>query len=104
MLLVAYDAPYPEPLRSTRPIPDAFAVALVLAPARKAAALARLEVRLSDAPADQLPDAGFEALRQQIPAARSLPLLVQLARRGSGTVVLDYLKPRTVSVELQTWP
>jgi hypothetical protein len=104
VLLVAYDAQYPEPLRSTRPIPDAFAVALVLAPARKAAALARVEVRLSDAPADQLPDAGLEALRQQIPAARSLPLLVQLARRGSGTVVLDYLKPRTVSVELQTWP
>ena len=30
VLLIAYDAPYPEPLNATRPIPDAFAVALAL--------------------------------------------------------------------------
>ena len=104
VLLVAYDAQYPEPLRSARPIPDAFAVALVLAPARKAAALARLEVRLGNAPADQLPDVRLEALRQAVPAARCLPLLVQLAQRRSGTVVLDYLKPRSLSVEMHAWP
>ena len=44
MLLIAYDASYPEPLRSVRPIPDAFAVALVLAPEARAGALARLTV------------------------------------------------------------
>lgn len=104
VLLVAYDAQYPEPLRRTRPIPDAFAVALVLAPDRRDAALARLEVRFSEAPADVLPDAGLEALRRDIPAARSLPLLVQLAQHRSGTVVLDYLTPRTLSVEMRTWP
>lgn len=104
VLLVAYDAQYPEPLRSRRPIPDAFGVALVLAPARRDAARARLEVRFSDAPADTLPHAGLEALRRAIPAARSLPLLVQLAQRRSGTVVLDYLTPRTLSVEMHTWP
>jgi hypothetical protein len=104
VLLVAYDAQYPEPLYRTRPIPDGFAVALVLAPARNNAALARLEVRLGDAPADTLGDARLEALRGAIPAARSLPLLVQLAQRRSGTVTLDYLSPRTLSVEMQTWP
>jgi hypothetical protein len=31
VLLIAYDAPYPEPLHATRPILDAFAVAFVLA-------------------------------------------------------------------------
>jgi Beta-ketoacyl synthase, N-terminal domain len=104
VLLVAYDAQYPEPLRSARPIPDAFAVALVLAPARKAAALARLQVRLGHATADQLPQARLEALRREIPAARCLPLLVQLALHRSGTVVLDYLKPRSLIVEMQAWP
>ncbi len=104
VLLVAYDAQYPEPLRSTRPIPDALAVALVLAPTRNAAALARLEVRLGEAPADELSDAMLETLRRAIPAARSLPLLVKLAQRRSGTVVLDYLTPRTLSVEMHTWP
>ena len=104
VLLVAYDAQYPEPLRSVRPIPDAFAVALVLAPTRKDAALARLEVAFSDAPASVLPCAGLEALRRAIPAARSLPLLMQLAQRRCGTVALDYLEPRTLSVGIDTWP
>jgi Beta-ketoacyl synthase, N-terminal domain len=32
VLLVAYDSAYPEPLHGVRPIPDAFGVAMVLAP------------------------------------------------------------------------
>jgi Beta-ketoacyl synthase, N-terminal domain len=32
VLLVAYDSAYPEPLHAVRPIPDAFGVAMVLAP------------------------------------------------------------------------
>lgn len=34
VLLVAYDAPYPQPLFAKRPIPEAFGVAFVLAPLR----------------------------------------------------------------------
>ncbi|HXN16170.1 MAG TPA: beta-ketoacyl synthase chain length factor, partial [Usitatibacter sp.] len=30
VLLIAYDAPYPQPLHTVRPIPDSFAVALML--------------------------------------------------------------------------
>ena len=41
VLLIAYDAAYPEPLFSERPIPDAFGVALVLAPAAGSTSLAR---------------------------------------------------------------
>jgi len=36
VLLVAYDAPYPQPLFAKRPIPEAFGVAFVLAPLRDA--------------------------------------------------------------------
>jgi Beta-ketoacyl synthase, N-terminal domain len=91
VLLIAYDAAYPEPLRSARPIPDAFAVALVLAPERSERSLARVDVCLSEAPADAMPDAALEELRSCIPAARSLPFLDLLARADTGEVVLDYL-------------
>lgn len=37
VLLVAYDIGYPEPLRTVRPIPDAFGVAMVLAPLAQSA-------------------------------------------------------------------
>ena len=88
MLLIAYDAPYPEPLFAARgPFLDAFAVALVLAPAQKPARLPALEVRLSDATAEHMSDPTLEALRRSIPAARSLPLLELLALRTTGTAV-----------------
>jgi hypothetical protein len=102
VLLIAYDASYPEPLRSVRPIPDALGVALVLAPQAGARSLARIEVGVSTAAADRLPQAGLEQLRTAIPAARSLPLLAQLARQSSGRVVLDYLEGSRLAVEVAT--
>jgi hypothetical protein len=104
VLLVAYDARYPEPLYGARPIPDGFGIALVLAPAPGARPLARLDVRLSEAPADTLTDAALEKLRGAIPAARSLPLLAQLARRAPGRVMIDYLDPWRIAVEVDACP
>src|SRR5262249_59375137 len=43
VLLIAYDASYPQPIHSVRPIPDAFGVALLLAPPAGSRSLARLE-------------------------------------------------------------
>jgi len=100
VLLIAYDASYPEPLHRYRPIPDAFGVALVLAPAVSAASQARLAASLTDAPADSMAEAALDHLRRSIPAARSLPLLAHLARRTSGCVVLDYLDRRRLAVEV----
>jgi len=91
VLLIAYDASYPEPLHSVRPIPGALAVAVVLAPERSAPTIARLEAASSAEPADRMADAALEALRAAIPAARSLPLLAQLARQTPGRAVIDYL-------------
>jgi hypothetical protein len=100
VLLIAYDASYPEPLHRHRPIPDAFGVALVLAPAASAASQARLSASLTDAPADSMAEAALDALRRSIPAARSLPLLAHLARRTGGCVVLDYLDSRRLAVDV----
>ena len=100
VLLIAYDSGYPEPLRGVRPIPDAFAVALVLAPEAGDRSLARLECACSDAPADRMADAGLESLRASTPAARCLPLLGRLARRAAGRVALDYLEHIRLAVEV----
>ena len=100
VLLIAYDASYPEPMRSVRPIPDAFGVALLLAPEPTASSLARLEITSSAAPADRMSDAALESLRASIPAARSLPLLAQLARGLPGRVVIDYLEGACITLEV----
>jgi len=100
VLLIAYDASYPEPLHSVRPIPGSLGVALVLAPEPSAQSVAKLEAASSDAPADRMSDAALEALRVSIPAARSLPLLAQLARQTSGRVVIDYLNGVRLAVQV----
>ena len=87
VLLVAYDAPYPEPLAATRPIEDAFAVALALEWEGNGP---RIRVNTTRDPVQRMDDGALEAIRAGIPAARSLPLL-QLLARGSGRAVLGYL-------------
>jgi hypothetical protein len=101
-LLIAYDMPYPEPLHAKRPLPGAFAIALVLMPQRSAQSLARIEVELGDAAPDTLADPALETLRASIPAARGLPLLQAVARGEACRVVLDYLAP--LSLELSVSP
>ena len=100
LLLVAYDAEYPEPLHAKRPLPDAFGAAMVLTPHRNSGSLARLEATLGKEAADTLKDQGLEALRSSIPAARCLPLLEQLARGTRGRRVLDYLDVSNTLVEV----
>lgn len=99
-VLLACDTAYPEPLFSVRPIPDAFGVALVLAPQRSAQALAQISVSLTGAGADRLDDAALESMRLAIPAARSLPLLRGIALRQEKTVVLDYLDGTHLAVAI----
>ncbi|MFL6604032.1 MAG: beta-ketoacyl synthase chain length factor [Steroidobacteraceae bacterium] len=118
VLLVAYDAPYPSPLFEKRPIPQAFGVAFVLEPVGLASAphvagsaaepapqaggspLGRLTLAFCDSPADRMRDPAFESLRASIPAARSLPLLYQLAIRKAAAVNIDYLDGRCIAVEV----
>jgi hypothetical protein len=101
ILLLAYDIDYPEPLRALRPIPDAFCVALVLAPTRSAQSLARIDARIAHREATQLSQPEFENMRRAIPAARALPLIDALAAQRSGTVVLDYLDDCALAVDVQ---
>ncbi len=101
LLLIAYDTEYPDPMRSKRPIPDAFGAALVLTPHRDAGSLARIEASLGCGPCDPLADARLESLRTTNPAARCLPLLRQLAMHGKGRTVLEYLDLSNTIVEVE---
>ena len=103
VLLNAYDTGYPEPLRAKRPLPDSFAVALLLTPDPTPNSRARIvaNLRTAEAVADRLSEPPLEALRAALPAARGLPLLRLLARREPGEVVLDYVAGQYVAVEVR---
>lgn len=99
-LLIAYDAEYPDVIRSARPIPDAAGIGLVLSPAPSATSRARIDITLSDAPTTPLADPALDGLRLAIPALRGLPLLQRLATGEAGHVQLEYLDPLGLSVHL----
>ena len=101
VLLVAYDSEYPQPLHAKRDTPDCGGVALLLSPQRNAASLASITLLPCTQVADVMADAALEALRLQIPALRALPLLQRLAQGQSTTVVLDYLAPMQLKLDLQ---
>lgn len=90
--LIAHDSPYLEPLHSLRYIAAPFGVALVLTPAPGGHDVAMLEVEFAGRPGvpDTLADAGLEALRLGVPAARSLPLLAALAAGREAALVIEY--------------
>ncbi len=99
VVLVAYDAPYPEPLYGARPVPDAFAVAMVLSCARDRGGPS-LAAHLTRAAAHSMRDPQLERLRREIPAARALPLLEILARGGRGAAALEYFDGLALRVEM----
>ncbi len=101
VLLIAYDTPYPEPMRSMRPIASVFGVALVLAPERGASNLAVLEADVPTASVNSPLPHGLDALCGNVPAARSLPLLCALARSKPAEVTIDYLDGTCLRVAIR---
>jgi hypothetical protein len=102
VLLVACDAPYPEPLHAVRPLSDVFAVALLLAPAAASGAARGLALQVvPGAAATVCACAAFEAMRSTIPAARALPLLHALAGDAAAGVVLEGLPGMALQVRVR---
>ena len=99
VVLIAYDAPYPEPLRSARPVPDAFAVAMVLSSGGGRAGPS-IAAALMRAAAQPMRDPQLERLRREIPAARALPLLQMLAHGEHGTATIEYFDDLALRVEV----
>jgi hypothetical protein len=94
VLLVSYDAPYPEPLRRARPVQGTLGMAFLFSAAGHGQrALAELELKLtSDAPeSTRMHNNELEALRQNNPTGRGLPLLAAIAGGDTRQIVLDHL-------------
>ena len=100
VLLIAYDAPYPEPMASVRVHGQPFGVALLLTPNATDASLAVMTLKLDDVAVNQLARPGLEKLRCSSPAGRALPLLETIAKNESATIALDYLSPTALVVDL----
>ena len=91
VLMVCYDLPYPFPLSEARPTIDAWALALLLAPAASEPAVARLTLidGAGQGVADTaLTDIALESMRLGNPTARMLPLFAALAQPNVREVVL----------------
>ena len=90
--LIAYDHCYPEPLHSVRPIAGAFGMALLFAPQQNSHTMAAIEIDFAPGKMAETPmqNAGLEAVRCGIPAARSLPLLSALARSQPAHLTINY--------------
>ncbi|CAD5372053.1 3-oxoacyl-(acyl-carrier-protein) synthase [Rubrivivax sp. A210] len=100
VLLVACDLPYPEPLHRLRPVADAFALALVVAPADFIIGRGLALSVTSEATATPCVHAGLEAVRLGIPAARALPLLQALAGAAAARVVIEGLPGLALHAEV----
>jgi hypothetical protein len=102
ILLVAHDAPMPEPLQSVRPFSALFGVALVLTRERSPRSLAQLDIALAEPQAETpMHEQALEDVRRGNPAARSLPLLAALARRQPMDIHLPYLVGRGLTLRVE---
>jgi beta-ketoacyl synthase-like protein len=85
VLLVVYDLPYPEPLRTARPIRAPLAVAILLSGEARPWTLAKWKVSLTAEAAINDPAQDWPAELASNPAAQALPLLATIARRAFDT-------------------
>jgi hypothetical protein len=101
VLMIAYDTPYPEPLRAIRPIAHSMGVAMVVSPERSNATVAAMNLALGRGSLSVMSDPLLELLRCNVPAARSLPLLEAIAFGDrTGPLVLDMFDNQQLLVEL----
>lgn len=100
--MVAYDHPYPEPLQTVRPITAPFGMALILALRQSGKSLAALEVEFvaGTTPETTMPEAGLEALRMGVPAARGLPLLSALAGGKPAQISIAYFADNHLNIRV----
>ena len=105
VLLVAYDTPYPEPLRGIRPVTQPFGAALLLTRDRTNRSIAELGVGMDARPIEisRMSDAALEHLRTDNPSARALPLLAALASAQPRLITLQRDAGQTLSVSVRTF-
>ena len=103
VLLVAYDAPDPEPLGSVRRVIQPFGSALLFTRHRTGRTIAEVEVTMDAQPKEisRMSDAALEHLRTGNPSARALPLLAALAGAQAQRVTLERDAGQTLSLSVR---
>ena len=91
VLLVAYDLPCPDPIRTLWPVTRPFAAALLLAPETSGNAALRLSVEILGGAAEQSWPATLRNDLANNPAAQALNVLALAARDEGGRGKLKYL-------------
>lgn len=104
-LLVAFDTPYRNPLHEVRSVSHPFGVAMLLTPQRSTQTLCSLAISLTAEPAHTIANSDLEAMRCNVPAARSLPLLSALATQQQQQLqqqlVIEYMQGLNISITVQ---
>ncbi len=102
VLLVSYDAPYPEPLNGARPLVGAIGTALLLGCDPSSSDIAELEIALDAMPGEvtRMTSDELETLRANNPTGRALPVLSALAKGRNREVILEYLDVGTMKLKL----
>ena len=100
VLLIAYDLPYPEPLRALWSIPAPVAVAVLLGPGEGRSSAPRVRIGLGTEKPDDgwLPGLPRDLARN--PAASALPFLACISRGGDGRLVVPYLDRCSIELEV----
>lgn len=106
VLLVAYDFPPVFPIAEFRPLAAPFGVGLLLrsAPETGVFACLRGEFGAGSEPGQAMSDPALEHLRWGNPAARSLPLLVALAKGAAADIRLGCGMGGCLELKVEPWP
>ena len=101
VLLVAYDTPYPEPMRTARPIANSMGVAFVLSNHHTESTIAKVHFKLGHGVVSTMHHPDLEALRKNVPSARCLPLLKAIACGNSASfLAIDLFENQQLLLEL----
>jgi Beta-ketoacyl synthase, N-terminal domain len=104
VILIAYDTPYPEPLRSVRPILHSMGVTLLISPRPTPQSIAKVIVSLGKSAISEVQHIDLEALRQNVPAARSLPLLMAIANKANyAALALDLFSNQQLLLKVEVF-
>ena len=104
VVLMAYDAPYTQPLQAIRPMAAGFGIAMVISGIKSNKSIAELQISIKPNSSNSTPVASKELdrLRLGVPAARGLPVLAALAGASTHEINLDYIAGNRVEIKLQT--
>lgn len=104
VLLVAYDAPYPDPLARLCPFPGPLGVAMVLGPPGASKGVCRLSLSIAErgsSPDFKMKNRELDWLSKANPIGQCLPLLEAMASKAGSPIMLELSDNATIEIEVR---